>query len=85
MMKNKNPWHEVDEWMSDLESDTSGPKQPTALAGLMFRMQKVSVALAKINEKSTRRVVHLTWALLALTAVLLGVAVVQTVLMFCNG
>ena len=84
-MKKDDPWTEVDQLMSDLEADTNGPKQPTALAGLMFRMQKVSVALAKINDKSTRRVVHLTWALLGLTAVLLAVAIAQTVRMFTTG
>jgi len=81
----QDPWHEVDQLMSELEKDTSGPKQPTALAGLMFRMQKVSVDLAKLNDKSSRRVVHLTWALLALTVVLLFVTIGQTVLMFKNG
>ncbi len=82
MRTNDDLWRDVDQSMSALETETDHHRQPPEHANLMFKMLRVMVTLAKIGDQSTRRVVHLTWALLALTFVLLVVAIVQTVWMF---
>jgi hypothetical protein len=78
IMKNRqDPWVEVDNAMQSLEQDCKNSTQPTALSGHLFKMLKVQCLLARINDRSTRRVVWLTWGLLALTVALLLVAIGQ--------
>lgn len=48
---------------------------------LMVQSSRLSVLLAEEAEKSTKKIVYLTWALFGLTAVLLVVSIVQIVIL----
>ena len=85
-MKNKmktpdDSWHEIEKELISLDVATRDPMQPTALAGILQRMLRVQCDVAKTNDKTTQRVVRLTWGLLVLTVILGLVALVQTAIM----
>ncbi len=81
MKKPDQRWSEIDRALTSLEKETDRPVQPTAMAGILYRMLKVQCDAAKITDEASTRVVGLTWCLLVLTIALAFIALIQTAIM----
>jgi hypothetical protein len=69
----KEAWKEVDAILADLKKmEGTHSQHPSVLITPLIRTAELHAKITKINEASARKVVFLTWALIALTAALLA-------------